>query len=353
VKFIDVHGMRHEQCRTVEEPFRLALIGAGLITEGGHLPAALACPAITVAAIVDPVTERAVSMARRFGIAPIISSSIEEIVSQVDGAVIATPNHTHRELALRCLSARIPVLIEKPLATTYDAGVEIVDAAAKAERTLAVGYCSRFRPSVELLKDLLGRSYFGEVRRFVHQFGTAGGWAPLSAYNLDRKSTGGGVLMVTGTHFLDRMLYLWGYPDQSEYADDGVNGPEANCTATFNFSTHTGTYVGVARYSKTGRLPAGLVIETDRGVVTLADSDDAEIRFREHRFSDLEQTIRRPGTSSTDVDVFRLQIRDFVRACRSGSPPRVDGQQALESLRLIEELYAKRRPLNESWYRTA
>ena len=50
---------------------------------------------------------------------------------RVDGAVIATPNHTHRDLALRCLSASIPVLIEKPLATTVGAGLEIVEAAEK------------------------------------------------------------------------------------------------------------------------------------------------------------------------------------------------------------------------------
>jgi predicted dehydrogenase len=334
-----------------ERPFRLALVGAGLITEGGHLPAALACPEIEVAAIVDPVTERAAALATRYGIAPIIGSDTDAIVGHVDGAVIATPNHTHRELALRCLSAGISVLIEKPLANSFAAGLEIVEAAEKAGQILAVGYCSRFRPNIELLKELLDGAYFGTVKRFVHQFGTAGGWAPLSAYNLDRVSTGGGVLMVTGTHFLDRMLHFWGFPDHADLADDGVSGPEANCTATFNFSSRRDGLSGIARYSKTARLPAGLAIETDRGVVTVADRDDAEVHFREHRFPNVEQTLRRPGIRP-DVDVFRLQIRDFVGACRSRSAPRVDGRQGLESLRLIEALYANRRPLDETSHET-
>jgi predicted dehydrogenase len=334
----------------MEKPFRLALIGAGLITEGGHLPAALACPEIEVAAIVDPVTERASSLARTFGIAPLITSTIDAVVDRVDGAVIATPNHTHRDLAIRCLSASIPVLIEKPLATTFAAGVEIVEAAERAGQILAVGYCSRFRPNIDLLKELLECSYFGTIRRFVHQFGTAGGWAPLSGYNLDRQATGGGVLMVTGTHFLDRMLYLWGYPEYVALADDGTNGPEANCTATFGFSRGADRFTGTARYSKTARLPTGLVIETDRGVVILADTDDAEIRFREHGFPGVEQIVRKLDKPAGDVDVFRLQVRDFVSACRKANKPRVDGRQGLESIRLIEALYANRRPLNRSWY---
>ena len=42
----------------------------------------------------------------------------------------------------------------------------------------ATGFCLRFRPNVILLKELLDDDYFGTVKRFAHQFGTAGGWPP-------------------------------------------------------------------------------------------------------------------------------------------------------------------------------
>ena len=35
--------------------FRLAIVGAGLITRGAHLPTALSLPEIEVSALVDPV----------------------------------------------------------------------------------------------------------------------------------------------------------------------------------------------------------------------------------------------------------------------------------------------------------
>jgi len=301
-----------------------------------------------VAALVDPVPQRAAEVARAYGISPRMTSRIADLAGHVDGAVIATPNHVHRSVALDCIDAGIGVLIEKPLATSYDEGREIVEAAERTGVALAVGYCLRFRADVVFLKELLDAGYFGRPMRFVHQAGSLGGWAPLSAYNLDRKTAGGGVLVVTASHFLDRMLFFWGFPDGVALRDDGFDGPEANCTTLFRYSDKDLT--GMGRYSKTAPLPFGMVLETDRGVVRVADAEGAAIRFIEHRHPSLEQVVRPRSAAPVDDDVFRLQIRDFVGACRERRAPRVDGRQGLDSLRLIEALYAHRQPLAESWY---
>ena len=330
--------------------FRLALIGCGLITAQSHLPAALSSPGLEVVALVDPVTERAKALAQEYGIRPVVAATIGELATKVDGAIIATPNSTHCEMALQCIAKGIHVLVEKPLAVSSDEGLKMVQAAESAGLTLAVGYSSRFRPCMDLLKELLSTGYFGRVIRFAHQAGTAGGWAPLSAYTLDRKTIGGGVLVVTGTHFLDRMLMLWGVPTRAELFHDGVTGPEANCTAVFEFGESASHIRGWARYSKTVQLPGGLVIETEHGVVQLLESDFSEVRFWDRRSPKLEQLIRSRHYVDGDTDEFRLQLADFVSACRSRLPVRVDGRQGLESLRLLETLYAHSRQLPNSWY---
>jgi predicted dehydrogenase len=74
-----------------------------MITESAHLPAALACSDIDVAALVDPVLERIGGLARRHGISPLLARDVAEVIGQVDAAVIATP--TPRS---RC-SASMPV----------------------------------------------------------------------------------------------------------------------------------------------------------------------------------------------------------------------------------------------------
>src|SRR5262245_40591105 len=99
------------------DKFRLALIGAGRITQASHLPAALTLRQVEVKAIVDPVPARAVELAARYGIQPLIVSDINDVLHSpgcmVDGAIIATPNHTHKDLSIRCLEAGVSVLVEK------------------------------------------------------------------------------------------------------------------------------------------------------------------------------------------------------------------------------------------------
>jgi len=195
-------------------PFRLAIVGAGLISREAHLPAALKSRHVELVALVDPVVARARELAADFGIRPQVAADVAEVLGKIDGAVIAAPNKAHHPIAKTCLAAGKHVLIEKPMTTTVAEADDLLAAARASGASIAVGYVTRFRNSTRLLAELLANSYFGKVHEFYHQFGSAGGWAPLSGYNLTATAAGGGVLVVTGTHFLDRMLALWGYPDE-------------------------------------------------------------------------------------------------------------------------------------------
>jgi predicted dehydrogenase len=336
------------------DQFRLAVIGAGLITQTSHLPAALALPQVVVKAIIDPVPARAAALASSYGIRPLIVSDISEALCApgctLDGAIIATPNHTHRDLSVRCLEAGVSVLVEKPLANTVADGLAIVDAAKRAGKVAAVGYWRHFSETTTLLKEVLDRQYFGAVKRFVHQFGTEGGWAPLSAYNLDKRTAGGGALVVSGSHFLDQILYLWGFPDSAELTDDSSGGPEGHCQAVFRFQRALHPITGLVRYSKTTRLPGGLVIETDKGILVVLESGEGSIEFHAADRPGVVQTIRRSNRVGGPTDEFVLQLQDFVAACQHQTSPRVTAQQGVESLRLIELLYSRRKPMAQDWY---
>jgi predicted dehydrogenase len=336
----------------VDRLFRLAIVGCGEITAGAHLPAALASPCIQVVALVDTVLARARALAHQFGIAPALETDVRRILEHTDGVVIATPNHTHCELAVECLEAGVPVLIEKPLATSVKEGEQIARAAEKDRATVAVGYSTRFYESVLLMRSLLQSGYFGRVRRFAYQFGTIGGWSPLSAYTLDRHATGGGVLVVTGSHVLDRILHWFGYPDDFQYSDDSLGGPEANALAIFRYARGPAPFDGMAQFSKTVPLRAGFVVQTEKGSVVIHEGPDAPIRFRPLTQPSLELIVcRRDGPLySRRKNVFQLQLEDFVDACRTKREPMASAHHGLQSLRLIEELYSRRQPLKTDWY---
>jgi myo-inositol 2-dehydrogenase/D-chiro-inositol 1-dehydrogenase len=63
----------------------------------------------------------------------------------VDAVLIASPDDTHAGLTLACLKAGKPVLCEKPLATTVEDAVKVLDAeVALGRRLISVGFMRRF-----------------------------------------------------------------------------------------------------------------------------------------------------------------------------------------------------------------
>lgn len=334
-------------------PFRLVIAGAGLITRGSHLPAALSHPDIDVVGIADPVIERARQLADEYGLGIPIAAEIEELLGDVDGCLIACPNQAHADVAKTCLEAGSPVLIEKPFSTTLADAVAVNSLAAEKRLVVGIGYVTRFQDNVLLLEEILRSHRFGRPRRFAYEFGTRGGWAATSGYTLSREATGGGVTVVTGTHFLDRMLHFFGWPDEVTYRDDSRGGPEANsaCSFAFRDAKTGGPLNGVARFSKTVGLGNGMVIEFDDGVLVMGERHDDELIFRPNDGDEIEMVVRHKPSSSKTISMngFERQLDNFVAAVRGLEPIRVDGQAGALSMRLLDWLYRSHQPLDEAW----
>jgi predicted dehydrogenase len=216
---------------------------------------------------------------------------------------------------------------------------------------VAVGYCTRFLDTVILMKRLIEDRAFGRPEAFVYHFGTRGGWAPASGYTLDRSATGGGVLMVSGTHFLDRMLYWFGYPASVEYEDDSRGGPEASAHARVKYGKGRWGFHGDIRVSKTHAMSGGFALRTQQGVLLYRDGGEGEILFRPSGQRGVEHQIglrRAPGEGQGNIYV--RQLEDFVRACATGTPPAVDAIQGTQNIRLIDAMYKARTPMRDTFY---
>lgn len=333
-------------------PFRLGLIGAGRVTISCHLPAALSLPDVKVAALVDPTLGRTEKLARNYGLDTLVTSNLNDVLGKIDGAIVATPNHLHADVACALLEAGIPVLIEKPLAASQQDGQRMIDAATRTGVPAGVGYTSRFQDNVLLMEELLRKRHFGHIERFAYQVGSRGGWAPFSAYNLNREQTGGGVVMVTGTHFLDRMLAWFGMPEAVAYYDDGEAGPESNAIIRLTFQDDEGPFSGLIRFSKTCPLSDGLVMETTSGRVVMKENatDWPILKPRDKPGVQMELKPTDKGQYAPTLNGFQRQLLDFVKACRTGGQPMVPLSVGLDSLRLINQMYSARQPLSTDWY---
>jgi len=336
----------------MSSPFRIGIVGTGAITGSSHLPAALASPLIEVTALVDPVVERARELARDYGLKARVAPSVKDVFDAVDGLVIATPNHTHKDLAIQCVEAGVHCIVEKPLATTSEDAQAVADAANSSGITVAVGYSTLFHDEVVILHDMLRAGFFGRVKSFLYQSGSVGGWAPMSGYNLDRKLTGGGVLVVTGAHFIDKMLYWFGFPDEVALEDDSTGGPEAHCVVTCRFKREDHEFVGTVRLSKTTKLMPGLAIDTERGMVILPTRHPAPLLLRPVDQPEIQLSLidRKGPIFEPGKNVFQLQLENFASAARGERAAMCDAGRGVESVRLVEQLYANRSLIEDTWH---
>lgn len=80
----------------------------------------------------------------------------------VDAVVVASWGPTHEDYVLACIEAGKPVFCEKPLATTQDACLRILDAeVAFGRRLVQVGFMRRFDPAYRALKDTVASGAIG------------------------------------------------------------------------------------------------------------------------------------------------------------------------------------------------
>ena len=73
----------------------------------------------------------------------------------VDAVIVATPTHLHHRMALEVVAAGLPMLLEKPLADSYETSRAIVDAATAAGTVLMCGFVERFNPAVRTVNDIV------------------------------------------------------------------------------------------------------------------------------------------------------------------------------------------------------
>jgi predicted dehydrogenase len=83
--------------------------------------------------------------------------------SRIDAVAIATPVHTHYELALAALRAGKHVLVEKPLAQTSEQVRRLIDEADRRKLILMVDHTFLFTPAVQKIRELIVDGALGDI----------------------------------------------------------------------------------------------------------------------------------------------------------------------------------------------
>jgi len=142
----------------------------------------------------------------------------------VDLVVLATPNSTHADLAVRCLDAGKHVVTDKVMCLTL-ADCDLMLAAAKRNaRLLTVFQNRRFDGDYLTVRKLMSEGRLGEVRwvEMAWQGSRAmGGWR-------GRADMGGGRLYDLGAHLIDQLCLIFPQEVESVYCRMRRDLPETD-----------------------------------------------------------------------------------------------------------------------------
>ncbi len=195
---------------TTSRPVRIAIVGAGAVSDYHHVPAIRLDPRATLAGVCDASSELLAKRRAEWG-CDNVTTDFEAICADpnVDAVIIATPNFTHRPITLAAARHGKHVMCEKPLGLDAGEVREMYRACRNAQVVHMTAFTYRFAPSMRYLRHLATSGGLGELRhfrsqRFLDWPETSWGWRQY------RKQAGAGDLFDMTIHRIDFALDLLG-----------------------------------------------------------------------------------------------------------------------------------------------
>jgi UDP-N-acetyl-2-amino-2-deoxyglucuronate dehydrogenase len=331
---------------------RVAVVGCGDIS-ALHLDALLAAAASGADGGVEPVgvcdvdEERRATAAARAGCPGFadLTAMLEAVAPDV--VHICTPHHRHADLAAECLARDVSVLLEKPIAHTLGDGERLAVAAEDSRGLLGVCFQNRYNDTARRLRELLDGGGLGRVlgaRASVT-------WFRDAAYYASRPwrgrwgTAGGGVLMNQAIHTLDLLQWYLGPVTDvrgtaATLALSDVIEVEDTAALRMQHRTPAGDTVTSIFHATNGHVenaPVSIEIRTEHARLRLGS--ELTVTHDDGRVEVFAAAATVSGARAYWGDSHRLLIDDFYRHLRAGKHFWIDGPAALETLRVIQEVY--------------
>jgi UDP-2-acetamido-3-amino-2,3-dideoxy-glucuronate N-acetyltransferase len=139
---------------------RICVVGAGRWGKN-HVRtlAALGC----LGGVVEPDRATRAALGEQYAGIPLFPNLEEALAAPCDGYTVATPAETHVAVAEAILSARRPVLVEKPPALTAADARRLTALARRNGVNLMVGHVMLFHPAIQKIRELLRSGKIGKL----------------------------------------------------------------------------------------------------------------------------------------------------------------------------------------------
>lgn len=266
-----------------------------------------------------------------------IEAAFWELIKPGDLLLVSTPPEWHYSLACRAIEMGVDVFLEKPFAASLIEAEDIIKKASCYNVRAHVAHVRRFFDNIKLAKRELS-SVGGRSVKISAYEGGRWGWPSQSRYPV--VSLAGGVLLDTGVHTIDSIVYLTGL-DQLSMNDVSISScsiskdkEEPSQDVEFKFSVIGGTksvHV-VGAVSRTRDLANYYKIEVDGGAYLL-DCGFSGCLYQIGSGRSVDRVCGSEGQGSVDASILDMWCETLYGV---DSPNRAE--RHLLTMRIIDRL---------------
>jgi predicted dehydrogenase len=320
----------------------VGIVGLGWVA-GAHMETFKSIEGASVTAVCSRRRHDPADLERTYGLPLKAYTDLAEMIADDDIHVvdICTPHPFHPEQAIAAARAGKHLIIEKPIALSFEDARRVKAAVDEARVQTCVCFELRFSAHFSmiravLLRGLLGEIHYGEVD-YYHGIGP---WYGQFAWNV-KKDMGGSSLLTAGCHALDALL-MWMH-DPVEEVTSYATTSRSSVFTPYEYPTTTATILKFAG-GKVGKCAS--VIDCFQPYyfhTHLVGSEGSLLDNRfysqklpgmtKQRWSTLETALVDSGDVSDHP--YQPQFQALVDAIRSGRPmPHTDLATAYETHRV-------------------
>lgn len=264
----------------------------------------------------------------------------------IDVVVLCTPSGLHAKQTQIAASYKVHVVSEKPMATRYQDGIDMVNACDSAGVRLFVVKQNRRNATLQLLKKAVDEKRFGQIK-MVHlnvfwtrpqdYYDQGGGWRGTWEFD-------GGAFMNQASHYVDLVEWLIGPVDKVQAMMSTTRDIEAEDTGVMNIRWRNGALgsMAVTMLTYPKNLEGSITILGETGSVRIGGVAVNEIQtwdFADSR--DYDAAIHDASYETTSVYGFGhpLYYKNINDVMRGIAEPETDGREGLKSLELLTAAY--------------
>jgi len=269
----------------------------------------------------------------------------------LDLVTLCSPSGLHAEQTIQAAGYGRHVVTEKPMATRWSDGVEMVRACDRAGVQLFVVKQNRYQPSLQLLKEAITQGRFGRIYLVtLNVF-----WTRPQQYYDQAKWRGtwefdGGAFMNQASHYVDLLDWLIG-PVQSVQAMMATlaRNMEVEDTGIVNIRWRSGTLgsMNFTMLTYPKNLEASLTILGEKGSVRVgglsANRIDHWLFSDEHPMDARAKELTKPSEPDLPGSGHKIYYQNIAKTLRGEETADIDGRAGLRSLEIMVASYLSAR----------